>query len=154
MDRSGQRTRRRLSAALLTVCGRRQASDNDRIAGSRIPQWFLQSVLKAPKIIKPSEKLLHDLLKPGGKDIGFKKGSARPGVRTVKKEEYVALKKELLDGAHEIPTAPGYKGKWYQRPDGSVVGVRTNEKLSETIEVVRSNDTKILQNGYKVHIDE
>ena len=90
-------------------------------------------------------------MKPGGKELGVAKGSAGEGIRTTSKSEFGKLKSELLDGAVEVPARGGYIGKWFQRPDGSIFGIRNSEKYGETIDVVKSIDQTVLKNGYKVH---
>jgi hypothetical protein len=124
---------------------------NDQLAMAKLVQGLLRGFSKTPKLLKPSEKPLHELLKPGGQELGTKLGSARPGIRTVTKKEFDALKSDVLDGASEIPAPPGYSGKWFSRPDGSKIGLRNSPASGETIEVIESLDANILKNGYKVH---
>ena len=123
----------------------------DRVAMGKVPKIIGNIFRQTPKVLRSSEKPLHELLKPGGKEIGQRLGSARPGIRTVTKEEFQKLKAETLEGASETPARPDYLGKWYRRPDGSIIGVRLSPKHGETLEVVKSIDKTILENGYKVH---
>jgi hypothetical protein len=58
--------------------------------------------------------------------------------------------KLLRRGARVIQSPVGYHGVWYQRPDGSVFGVRRSEGNGITIDVIQ-HDHPIITNGYKVH---
>ncbi len=87
---------------------------------------------------------------PGGKEVGVKNPSAGADVRTVGKAEFEQLKLDLTTGAKEVPAAPSYDGKWYLRPDGTVVGVRDSVRSGPTIDVVSSPD-RTLRPGYRIH---
>jgi HK97 family phage portal protein len=105
----------------------------------------------APPTALPSPpKKLEDILKPGGQDIGSRDGRATPGVRTVSPSEFEELRKQLLDGAKEVPASATYDGKWFERADGTKIGVRNSPDSGPTIEVVEGK-TSGLKNGYKVH---
>ena len=91
---------------------------------------------------------------PGGKELGIRKVGANEGIRTLQHSEFEKLKTSLLDGAHEVPTPTKYDGKWFQRPDGSIIGLRNSTQHGETIEVIKSLDESVLENGYKVHFDD
>ncbi|MEQ1712584.1 MAG: hypothetical protein ABL908_14450 [Hyphomicrobium sp.] len=103
-----------------------------------------------PKPPKPSEQRLDEILKPGGNEIGEKVGGAGTDARTVSKEELEALRGRLLDGAKEITPKSDYAGKWFQRPDGTIVGVRLSEKFGTTLDVVEGGKSG-LKNGYRIH---
>jgi len=120
----------------------------------KIIQGAARYLMRNPKVLKPAEKTLEELLKPGGKEVGIIKGGADEGIRTVQRAEFAKLKTDLLDGAVEVPAPAKYDGKWYQRSDGSVIGVRTSEQHGETLEVVKSLNESVLQNGYKVHFHD
>jgi hypothetical protein len=130
-----------------------QWTDGDRLAMAKIIQGASRYLLRNPKVLKPAEKTLEDLLKPGGKELGIRKPGADEGIRTLQRSDFQKLKSDLLDGAQEVPAPSRYDGKWYQRPDGSVVGVRESAEHGETLEVIRSLDRSVLDNGYKVHFD-
>jgi hypothetical protein len=98
----------------------------------------------------PSKEPLKDILMPGGKEIGVRNPGASGEVRTVSKSELDQIKSQVLSGATETVSPPSYAGKWYQRSDGTVVGIRESKDFGTTVEVVRSNDP-LLKQGYKVH---
>ena len=104
----------------------------------------------AAKPSRPSEQRLEEILKPGGKELGERSGRATDGVRTVDPAEFESLKSRLLDGAKEVPAVDGYEGKWFERRDGTSIGVRESAKSGTTLEVVQGK-TSGLPNGYKVH---
>jgi hypothetical protein len=105
-----------------------------------------------PPVRKPetNSQSLSDILLPGGQELGDKLGSAGDGIRTVTQPDMDGLKSKLMSGATEVASPPGYQGKTYQRPDGTVFGVRDSDKHGSTIDVMKSNDPK-LKPGYKVH---
>ena len=88
---------------------------------------------------------------PGGKELGVRNPGAKDNIRTLEKSEFDALKSELLSGAKEIVAPSDYDGRWFQRHDGSVVGVRDSVKSGNTIDIVRSSEPT-LKPGYKVHV--
>lgn|GEM_PF-6465029 len=128
-----------------------QWTDGDRLAMAKIIQGAARYLLRNPKVLKPAEKTLEELLKPGGKELGVQAAKARPGIRTLDKDDFEKLKSEILDGAKEIEPPRGYDGKAYQRPDGTEIGVRRSVEYGETLDVLKSADETILKNGYKVH---
>lgn len=87
---------------------------------------------------------------PGGKEVGLRNPGASAEVRTVGKPEFEQLRSDLTAGAREVPAAPNYEGKWYQRSDGTVVGIRESGASGTTIEVIEARNSG-LRNGYKVH---
>ena len=99
---------------------------------------------------RPSEQPLQDILKPGGRELGSRLPGADEGIRTVTDEEFESLKSKLLDGAVETPAPEGYDGKWFRRPDGTVIGLRESEGSGLTLEVIEGRSSG-LRNGYKVH---
>lgn len=123
----------------------------DRIAGAKLPRWILEAFRKGPKVLKPSEKPLHELFKPGGKEIGVSRRGADDGIRTLQKSEFEKFKTEVLDGAVEVAPPKTYDGRVFSRPDGSLVGVRKSDQFGETIDVIKSPDPSTLSNGFKVH---
>lgn len=103
-----------------------------------------------PKPPRPSEQRLDEILKPGGKEVGERLGGTGNDVRTVGKEEFEVLRDRLLDGAKEVQPKSNYAGKWFQRPDGTIVGVRQSEKFGTTLDVVEGGKSG-LENGYRIH---
>lgn len=87
---------------------------------------------------------------PGGKEIGVRNPGAAAEVRTVSKSELEEIKSQVLSGAAETPSPAAYSGKWYQRLDETIVGVRESKDYGLTVEVVKSNNP-LLKQGYKAH---
>jgi hypothetical protein len=108
----------------------------------------LRQLLRRPP--NPSEQPLEDILTPGGRELGTRHPGADDAIRTVTDEEFESLKSKLLDGAVETPAPEGYEGKWFKRPDGTIIGLRESEGSGPTIEVVEGRSSG-LPNGYKVH---
>ncbi len=132
---------------------------NDQLAGrfdalKPLAEQLGRMLSRTPKVIKPSEKPLHDLIKPGGKELGIKRGGAREGIRTLERKEFDKLKSDMLDGAEEIVPREGYSGKVFRRPDGTEIGIRESKKFGETIDVLKSTDETILKNGFKIHAND
>ncbi len=89
------------------------------------------------------------ILAPGGQLVGVQQSGAGSGIRTVSPQEFQSIQRDLLTGAREIPGPSTYNGTVYQRPDGSVIGLRpSNSGLA--IDVIESNSPNI-RNGFKVH---
>ena len=97
-----------------------------------------------------SKEPLKDLLMPGSKEVGARSRGADDSIRTVSKPEFQQLKDQVLSGSKEVASPPDYAGKWYSRPDGTVVGIRESATSGTTIDVIKSNDP-LLKPGYKVH---
>jgi filamentous hemagglutinin len=91
-----------------------------------------------------------DILLPGGKPVGYVNSGAGPGIRTVTPQEFSQLQLQLLDGATSITPKSGYPGAWYQRADGTIIGIRTSTGSGTTIDVIKSNNPSLLP-GFKVH---
>jgi hypothetical protein len=102
------------------------------------------------KPLKPSEQRLEDILQPGGKELGESLGRAGDGVRTIDKESFEALRTKLLEGSKEVSSPDIYAGKWYQRTDGTIIGVRESVRSGTTLDVVEGANSG-LRKGYKVH---
>ena len=98
----------------------------------------------------PSKEPLKDMLMPGGKELGVRSTGAADNIRTVSKAELDALKDQVLAGAKEIVAPQAYEGKWYLRPDATIVGIRESASSGTTIDVVKSNNPSLTR-GYKVH---
>ncbi len=99
---------------------------------------------------KPSEQRLEEILKPGGKEIGERLGGAKERIRSIEKTEFDTLRSKLLDGSKEVPTPTEYRGKWYERPDGTRFGVRESTESGTTIDVINGGKSG-LENGYRIH---
>ena len=70
--------------------------------------------------------------------------------RTVTSSEFNSLLEALTPGSQVVQPPVGYRGFWYRRPDGSVIGVRQSEVNGITIDVIQSSHP-VLRGGYKVH---
>ena len=99
---------------------------------------------------EPATKPLHDILRPAGKLPGSRHGRASEGTRTVKRPEFNELLEALSPNAQPVPSPRSYEGFWYQRPDGSVFGIRRSRNNGITIDVIRSNHPSI-RDGEKLH---
>lgn len=95
-------------------------------------------------------KPLHDILRPGGQMLGSRQGRASGGTRTVTRPEFSEMLEALSPYAQPITPPRSYDGLWYQRPDGSVFGVRRSKNNGITIDVIRSNHSSV-RDGEKVH---
>lgn len=93
---------------------------------------------------------LADVLTPGGQPVGSVNPGATSEIRTVTTQDFAKIQTDLLIGASPIPAAPGYIGTWYQRRDGTIVGIRLSQESGITIDVIQSNVPSI-PNGFKVH---
>ena len=93
---------------------------------------------------------LNEVLLPRGSLIGTRDGRASIGTRTVSQSEFRDLLDALSLGAQPIPVPPGYRGLWYQRPDGSAFRLRRSERNGMTIDIIQTSHATI-NNGDKVH---
>jgi hypothetical protein len=91
---------------------------------------------------------LHSILVPNGELVG--KPGTKDWIRTVTPEEFEALRYELLEGAGPITGPNNYEGMAFERPDGSVIGVRESLKYGTTIDVLESTSRSIV-NGFRIH---
>ena len=92
-----------------------------------------------------------DILNPDGKLVGENVGRSGADIKTVSPKEFEDLKSRLLDGAKEVPSAGNYTGKWYERADGSIIGVRNSTQSGKTLDLVRGGSGSTLKSGFKVH---
>ncbi len=99
---------------------------------------------------EPAAKPLHEILRPTGKLLGSRHGRASEGTRTVTRPEFNDLLEALSPNAQPVPSPRSYERSWYQRPDGSVFGIRRSRNRGITIDVIRSNHPSI-RDGDKVH---
>lgn len=106
---------------------------------------------KGPESATPADppKSLSEVLLPGGKEVGSRQSGAGDGIRTLPPSDFDRIQADLLNGARPVATPSQYGGQWYERPDGTVFGVRQS-RSGPVVEVTRSNDP-ILKPGYKVH---
>lgn len=99
---------------------------------------------------KPGSSPMQNILLPSGNPIGTRNARAGGDVRTVNPQEFRDLLESVSPDAQLIPSPPAYRGHWYQRPDGSIFGVRRSEQNGITFDVIR-NDHPQIDRGYKVH---
>jgi len=99
---------------------------------------------------EPVRGPMEEIFQPNGQHVGIRQGRASGDTRTVSSSEFGDLLEALTPGARVIQSPVGYHGVWYQRPDGSVFGVRRSEGNGITIDVIQ-HDHPIITNGYKVH---
>ncbi|HCL4135299.1 TPA: hypothetical protein N2C61_006464 [Pseudomonas aeruginosa] len=78
-----------------------------------------------------------EILAPHGKPIGESYGRSSPGIRTVSPREMDELIDKLKGmGAVLNPSKEGYRGKWFDLPDGKgSFGIRISEDNGKTIDV-------------------
>jgi hypothetical protein len=91
---------------------------------------------------------LHSILVPNGELIGS------PGttnwIRTLSPDEFNALRYELLEGAGPVTGPASYDGMVFERPDGSLIGIRKSDDYGITIDVLKST-TRSIPDGFKIH---
>ena len=106
---------------------------------------------KPPAAAKPAEppKTTNDVLLPAGKEVGTRNPGAGDNIRTVTPTEFDRIQADILNGSKPIATPGQYNGQWYERPDGTQIGIRQSSS-GPTIEVNKS-DNPVLKPGYKVH---
>ena len=98
----------------------------------------------------PSPESLQSCLMPEGQPVGWRERGARPAVRTLAEADFSRLLERLTRDARNTPARADYRGLWYQRPDGTIVGIRMSEQHGLTIDVIDSGAANLLK-GYKVH---
>ncbi len=94
---------------------------------------------------------LADVCVPGGALIGRRSRGAGDDVTTVSSQQFEQLLRELSRGATEMPTPPSYSGQWFQRSDGTVIGVRRSEQFGLTIDIVEGGPHPLLAPGLRFH---
>jgi hypothetical protein len=91
---------------------------------------------------------LHSILVPNGELIGS------PGtnntIRTLSPDEFNTLRYELLEGAGPVSGPTSYDGMVFERPDGSLIGIRKSDDYGITIDVLKSTSRSI-PDGFKIH---
>ncbi len=99
---------------------------------------------------EPVRGPMEEIFQPNGQHVGIRHGRASDRTRTMTSSEFGDLLETLMPGARAVPSPPGYRGLWYQRPDGSIFGVRRSETHGITVDVIQHNHP-VVSNGYKVH---
>jgi hypothetical protein len=96
-----------------------------------------------------SEKSLNNLLMPKGQLVGIVKKGATQNIRTVTKSEFQSIESGLMGmGAKQVAVPRGYRGKWYELPNGQGrFGIRNSEKSGKTIDL----DIEGYEKGLKLH---
>ena len=128
------------------------AHESSAEAGEKVPTWFRRLVQRLMRDMAQSrEKTLDEVLKPDGIEPGYRRPGAGDDIRTVTREEFGELEKQLLDGAKEVPPAQSYEGRWFLRRDGSIIGIRESADYGRTIDVINPGTNSTLPNGYRIH---
>lgn len=94
---------------------------------------------------------LGDVCVPGGTLIGRRSRGAGNDVTTVSSQQFDQLLRELSSGATERSAPSGYGGLWFQRADGTVIGIRRSEQFGLTIDIVDRGQNPILAPGLRFH---
>jgi hypothetical protein len=85
---------------------------------------------------------LESILAPGGERIGSVNPGATEDIRTVSPAEFERIRSDLLSGATPARGAETYPGVVYERPDGSLLGIRNSRRYGATIDVIRSTKSR------------
>jgi hypothetical protein len=93
---------------------------------------------------------LEDILAPNGKPVGVVNPGATTDIRTVSPAEFEALRSNLLTDAVPVAGPKGYPGEVFERPDGSLIGIRRSLESGMTIDVIKSTSPAI-ENGLRIH---
>ena len=102
--------------------------------------------------IRSSPKPLEAVCRPDGNLVGMRNKGSDSDTTTVTKSEFDQLLRDMTNGAKKsVPTDPRYKGLWYERTDGTIIGVRRSRNFGLSIDVVRSNDETKIKNGTRIH---
>jgi hypothetical protein len=91
-----------------------------------------------------------EVLMPGGKMVGYRVLGGDRDARTVTPAEFESIRVDLMGGARRVDPGAGYDGVWYQRQDGSRVGLRLSADHGLTLDVIE-NDHPLVYPGLKVH---
>jgi hypothetical protein len=73
---------------------------------------------------------------------------------TVPGEEFKRLLRELPRDATAIETPLSYKGIWYRRHDGTVIGIRRSEKHGLTIDIIDALGDPSLGKKLRLHSND
>ncbi len=88
--------------------------------------------------------------RPIGDAPPLSRGGSSDGIYTIPTSVFREMLITVTPGSQIITSPVGYRGQWYQQPDGSVFGIRWSERYGVTLDVIRSNNP-LVPNGYKVH---
>jgi hypothetical protein len=64
------------------------------------------------------------------------------------------LVRELTKGATEMVPPSRYKGLWFRRSDGTIIGLRRSKQSGLTIDIVDSLGHHDLEPGLRIHSDD
>jgi hypothetical protein len=107
---------------------------------------LLQNYSKHPEK-KPYDEAKDPLFKDG--DLIGKRGTTDE-IRVLSPKEYQELRNRFLQDSHEVKIGESYKGKAYERSDGTFFGLRMDKDHGETIDILESPNLTV-QPGTKVH---
>lgn len=93
---------------------------------------------------------LDSVLAPRGEPIGVANPGTRASIRTVSPAEFDAIRSDILSDAVPASAPPSYPGTVFERPDGSLIGIRESLENGTTIDVLRSTSPAI-PNGFRIH---
>jgi hypothetical protein len=91
-----------------------------------------------------------DIIAPGGRPVGTRFRGADYRTRTVSPSEFYDGFERLRRGAWPADPPGTYEGLAYGRVDGTMIGLRYNEKTGLTFDLLESNHPSIPR-GFKVH---
>ena len=98
----------------------------------------------------PRTRPLESILAPGGERIGSVNPGATEDIRTVSPAEFERIGSDLLSEAIPAGGSETYPGVIYERPDGSLLGIRDSRRHGTTIDVIQSTSPAI-PNGFRIH---
>lgn len=101
---------------------------------------------------RPPPDTLSNVCRPNDNLVGtISKGAGRD-VRAVTGTEFDQLLRDLTNGARETsPTDPKYQGVWYQRLDGTTIGVRRSDRHGLTIDIINTLGNDALPRALRIH---
>jgi hypothetical protein len=80
-----------------------------------------------------------EIVAPGGNPVGYRYGPAGQQIRTVTREEFLEIERQLRAGATRS-SQPGYRGsEVWERADGMRFGVRRSERSGLTIDIFKTD---------------
>ncbi|HEY8564723.1 MAG TPA: hypothetical protein VIL65_04430 [Beijerinckiaceae bacterium] len=82
-----------------------------------------------------------------GREIGIRHQRASPRTRTVSDAEFNHLIESFSLRAELTNSPSRYGGSWFQRPDGSIFGLRRSDQSGITLDIIR-NDHPVITTGY------
>jgi hypothetical protein len=102
----------------------------------------------------PRAKTLRKLGTSEGRLVWKKSKGGGLDTVTTPGEEFRRLLQELPRDAVEIETPPRYKGIWYRRHDGTIIGIRRSEKHGLTIDLIDTLDDPVVRKDLRIHSDD